>query len=81
MRASRGGRKDATGVISLDTYYIYDVYGNLTFVLPPKLSEQILTNGNIPSTLMDELGYQYRYGHRNRAIMKKIPECNRWGKD
>lgn len=71
-----GERKDATGAISLDTYYIYDVYGNLTYVLPPKLSEQIISGGSLVGNyyhLLDELGYQYIYDHRNRAIMKKIP--------
>src|SRR5699024_1916350 len=58
---------------ALDTYYVYDVFGNLTFVLPPKLSKQIPTNG-IPSPVqMDALAYQYKYDHRNRMIEKKIP--------
>lgn len=58
--------------MALDTYYIYDVYGNLTYVLPPKLSIQIPSNGNI-SNLLDPLAYQYKYDHRNRVIEKKIP--------
>jgi RHS repeat-associated protein len=72
-----GERKDATGAISLDTYYIYDEYGNLTFVLPPKLSAQIPTNGYISPALMDALAYQYVYDHRNRVIEKKIPGKDR----
>lgn len=50
-----------------DTYYVYDNYGNLTLVLPPK-AEGIITE----STLKD-LCYQYRYDYRNRLIEKKLP--------
>ncbi len=52
-----------------DTYYIYDDYGNLTFVIPPKVDT---TNG-VSQEELDELCYQYRYDHRNRLIEKKIP--------
>jgi RHS repeat-associated protein len=48
-----------------DTYYVYDQYGNLTYVLPPK------ANGAI--TYLDDLGYQYRYDNRNRLVEKKLP--------
>lgn len=63
--------------MALDTYYVYDEYGNLTFVLPPKLSAQIPTSGLISPTLMDALAYQYLYDHRNRVIEKKIPGKDR----
>lgn len=62
--------------MALDTYYIYDVYGNLTFVLPPKLSAQIISGGSLIGNYnhyLDNLGYQYYYDHRNRMIMKRIP--------
>ncbi len=52
-----------------DTYYVYDDYGNLSFVLPPKASE----NSTITQAILDDLGYQYKYDHRNRLIEKKIP--------
>jgi RHS repeat-associated protein len=51
-----------------DTYYVYDDFGNLSFVLPPKASD--LT---INTTVLDELCYQYKYDHRNRIVEKKIP--------
>ncbi|SNY99680.1 DUF6443 domain-containing protein [Flagellimonas pacifica] len=52
-----------------DTYYVYDDYGNLTYVLPPK----VLHDSSISSTELSELCYQYRYDHRNRLVEKKIP--------
>ncbi|MEC7265767.1 MAG: DUF6443 domain-containing protein, partial [Bacteroidota bacterium] len=51
-----------------DTYYVYDDYGNLTYVIPPKV-----TADNVSSTELSELCYQYKYDHRNRLVEKKIP--------
>ncbi len=51
-----------------DTYYVYDDFGNLTYVLPPKV-----TVDNVSSTELSELCYQYKYDHRNRLVEKKLP--------
>ena len=62
--------------LAFDTYYVYDDYGNLTFVLPPLLSEQIVSGGSLVSNyndLINELGYRYKYDHRNRMVSKKLP--------
>jgi len=53
--------------VAHDTYYVYDVYGNLTYVLPPK------AEGDTSSTVLDELCYQYQYDYRNRLVAKKLP--------
>ena len=52
-----------------DTYYVYDDYGNLTYVLPPKVD----TSDGVSATELDELCYQYVYDHRNRLVEKKLP--------
>ncbi|WP_340203771.1 DUF6443 domain-containing protein, partial [Ascidiimonas sp. W6] len=56
-------------VTAHDTYYVYDDFGNLTYVLPPKTTP---ANG-ISTSELNELCYQYKYDHRNRLIEKKIP--------
>ena len=53
-----------------DTYYVYDNFGNLSYVLPPK-SEANIDKPN--TTELSELCYQYKYDGRNRLIEKKIP--------
>ncbi|WP_299676119.1 DUF6443 domain-containing protein [uncultured Dokdonia sp.] len=59
-----------------DTYYIYDDYGNLSFVLSPEGSDQIV-NGNVLRSnyqqILNDLCYQYKYDYRNRLIEKKVP--------
>ena len=55
-----------------DTYYVYDDYGNLTYVLPPKMEATTASLADI-NTRLDELGYQYVYDHRNRLVEKQLP--------
>ncbi|MCD0476767.1 DUF6443 domain-containing protein [Flavobacterium sp. EDS] len=50
-----------------DTYYVYDTYGNLTYVIPPK------ADGAITEEVLNGLCYQYKYDNRNRLAEKKLP--------
>ncbi|MBF04855.1 MAG: type IV secretion protein Rhs [Flavobacterium sp.] len=50
-----------------DTYYVYDIRGNLIFVMPP------LAEGVSDQSTLDNLGYQYKYDSRNRLVEKKLP--------
>lgn len=50
-----------------DTYYVYDMYGNLSYVLPPKVT------GVVSNDVLNGLCYQYKYDHRNRLVEKKLP--------
>ncbi len=52
-----------------DTYYVYDDYGNLTYVIPPKVD----VSDGVSATELTELCYEYHYDSRNRLIEKKIP--------
>lgn len=49
-----------------DTYYLYDDYGNLRYVLPPA------AEGATDATTLAQLCYQYDYDHRNRLISKQL---------
>ena len=57
------------GAIAHDTYYVYDDFGNLSFVIPPKVD----TSDGVSQDELDELCYQYVYDHRNRLVEKKLP--------
>ena len=52
-----------------DTYYIYDDFGNLTYVIPPLVD----TNDGVSPDELEELCYQYNYDYRNRLMVNKIP--------
>ena len=73
-----GRTQDPTplGAVFIDTYYVYDDFGNLTFVLSPKCSEQIVQGSGLAGNydaLLDALGYRYAYDSRNRLTRKKLP--------
>src|SRR5690554_1634926 len=57
-----------------DTYYVYDIYGNLTYVIPPNAVDM----GTITQTVLDNLCYQYRYDYRNRLVEKRLPGKEIW---
>ena len=52
-----------TTYLALDTYYVYDQFGNLTYVLPP------IALG----VFNDDTCYQYKYDSRNRMAEKRLP--------
>jgi|GEM_PF-580061 len=60
--------KDETG--SLDTYYVYDYFGRLLYVIPPGYTTATLTDGN---NIFNEFIYAYRYDARRRVVEKKLP--------
>ena len=53
----------------VDTYYVYDEFGNLAYVLPPLAS--FYNSWSQP--LLDDLCYQYRYDPQGRQVEKKLP--------
>jgi RHS repeat-associated protein len=74
------------GLENLDTYYIYDDWGNLRVVLPPMASQNLATAFTSPNTTLNilaqtgaanalQLLYRYDYDARNRVILKKVPSA------
>ncbi len=63
------------------TYYVYDKYGNLRFIIPPKATAQIGTNTTITLTASGSTSIrenwltEMRYDAYNRLVEKKIPEA------
>ncbi len=55
--------------VAHDTYYVYDQFGNLTYVIPPLVN----TSATISQNILDGLCYQYKYDYRNRLVEKKLP--------
>jgi RHS repeat-associated protein len=56
-------------VVAHDTYYVYDQFGNLTYVIPPKVDLSTAPT----QAVLDGLCYQYKYDYRNRMVEKKLP--------
>lgn len=52
-----------------DTYYVYDTYGRLRYVLPPMCQ-------HCETSMMSKHWYKYSYDDRGRCIDKQLPGCD-----
>ena len=52
-----------------DTYYVYDQYGHLSYVLPP------MCQGVSNTSTLSKYWYRYKYDDRGRCIWKQLPGC------
>ncbi|MCG2793188.1 MAG: DUF6443 domain-containing protein [Weeksellaceae bacterium] len=70
-----------TNAIAVDTYYVYNEYNQLAFVISPLAAKEFRINSNqtinisktSPNAILDNLCYQYNYDGRNRLVEKKLP--------
>lgn len=56
-----------------DTYYIYDDFGNLRFVLPPMANKQLDEGATIDDTFLAQWAFCYKYDARQRMVEKRVP--------
>ncbi|MGG1921175.1 DUF6443 domain-containing protein [Chryseobacterium cucumeris] len=61
-------RKVKSSAEHIDTYYVYNEYDQLAFVIPPLAVHKPITDD-----LLNTLCYQYRYDGRGRLVEKKLP--------
>jgi RHS repeat-associated protein len=60
----------------LSTYYVYDVFQRLRFVIPPKAVKALYTTLSwtlSDQNMINELCFRYEYDDRGRMIAKKVP--------
>jgi len=67
----RSYNQNGAALDTLSTYYVYDDFGNLSFVLPPAVNAD--RNVAIAQTSLDNYCYQYKYDGRQRMTAKKLP--------
>lgn len=58
--------------IALSTYYAYDDFGNLRYVIPPAVTVTSFTEA-VSDVPFNQFIYAYRYDGRKRLIEKKLP--------
>ncbi|KXH81151.1 DUF6443 domain-containing protein [Chryseobacterium kwangjuense] len=61
-------RKVLSATENADTYYVYNEYDQLAYVIPPAAAIV-----SIDATVLDNLCYQYKYDSRYRLVEKKLP--------
>ncbi|WP_160715072.1 DUF6443 domain-containing protein [Chitinophaga solisilvae] len=57
----------------LSTYYVYDDFNRLRYVIPPLAVDTIRTTWVIDAAVAAELCFAYRYDALGRMIVKKLP--------
>ncbi|HCN48622.1 MAG TPA: sugar-binding protein [Chryseobacterium sp.] len=62
-------RKVLSSTENADTYYAYNEYDQLAFIIPPLIS----TWDILEQSTQDNLCYQYRYDNKGRLVEKKLP--------
>ena len=72
-----GGNLDENGYTGwLVTYYVYDDFSRLRYIITPKAVNFLVSNGwdlNHYPSIMDELCFYYHYDERGRTIVKHSP--------
>lgn len=71
-------RKVISTAENADTYYVYNEYDQLAFVLSPNAVKALTDAGSgadkpIGDVILNSLCYQYRYDGKNRMVEKKLP--------
>ncbi|MDH5032349.1 DUF6443 domain-containing protein [Chryseobacterium cucumeris] len=67
------------GTQNIDTYYVYNEYGQKAFVIPALAVKKIEQNNNVVTTdIVNSLCYQYRYDGLDRQVEKRLPGRDDW---
>ena len=56
-----------------DTYFVYDIYGDLRYMISPKASALLPINGSCDSHILNSLCFYYEYDAKHRVTLKRIP--------
>lgn len=65
----RKENNNAGNIENIDTYYVYNFYNQLVYVIPPLAAVKTV----IDQSTLDNLCYQYRYDVNGRMVEKKLP--------
>ncbi len=61
--------------VNFDTYYVYDDFGNVGYVLPP-LAVDSLASFIDTDVIMKKYAYVYKYDKYKHCISKRLPGCD-----
>ncbi|KXB46402.1 RHS repeat-associated core domain protein [Bacteroidales bacterium KA00344] len=64
--------------VNFDTYFVYDDWGNLRYVLPPAAADLLTAQNvsyNTATPAIRDYAYYYQYDRRGNCILKKLPGC------
>ncbi|WP_153848419.1 DUF6443 domain-containing protein [Sphingobacterium paramultivorum] len=62
-------RKVIDATHNADTYYVYNDYNQLAYIIPPLAA----ASNSVDISTLNNLCYQYKYDKKNRLVEKKLP--------
>jgi hypothetical protein len=66
-------KNEQGNIVTVDTYYVYDDFGLLRYVIPPKTLASISFPADKNNAIIKSLCYYYEYDSRNRMVIKQLP--------
>lgn len=63
---------------NVDTYFVYNDLGQLSYVLPPIATDSLPTSGQISDDqgVLQRYAYLYKYDERGNNVVKRLPGCD-----
>ncbi|MFI3240181.1 MAG: RHS repeat-associated core domain-containing protein, partial [Bacteroidales bacterium] len=58
-----------------DTYWVYDIYGNLRYIIPPNAVYLAPLESGVPTEVINKLCFSYKYDSKGRLIEKRLPSA------
>lgn len=70
-------KRSKNGTENVDTYFVNNDLGQLSYVIPPITADSLPTSGVIADShgVLKRYGYLYKYDTRGNCIEKRLPGC------
>jgi RHS repeat-associated protein len=64
---------------NVNTYFVYNDLGQLSYVLPPLAADALVSDGTFDdntTTALTQYAYLYKYDERGNNVVKRLPGCD-----
>lgn len=68
-------KQNFDGIDKVNTYSVYNDLGQLSYVIPPKASDELTNDLSDSNSTIQQLCYFYKYDERGNCIEKHLPGC------
>jgi len=68
-------KRNEEGGQHVDTYFVYNDLGQLSYVIPPKAVDELIDFSD-DNAIMKQYCYLYKYDERGNNIQKRLPGCD-----
>ncbi|SCW74419.1 DUF6443 domain-containing protein [Mucilaginibacter sp. NFR10] len=68
-------KRQKLGAANLDTYYIYNMAGMISYVVPPQAVSLMAGSYSLSTTAVKNLVFHYLYDSMGRLVEKKVPSA------